>query len=311
MFPGSGKNPALNTILSMKTLVMGWFSFELYGATAGDLMAKDVVCDWLEDAGHDCEVALAPPFEGGVDWKTEPPEEYTHLLFVCGPFGESPDTVAFLERFKHCRKVGINLSMLQKLDEWNPFDLLIERDSSEATNPDISMLCSQSSVPTVGLCLVEPQKEYRQRAKHAEANQALKELISSRSMAVVEIDTRLDVNRTGLRSPEEVESLLAKMDVVLTTRLHGTALSLKNGVPVLAVDAISGGAKVTAQAKTLDWPICFSVDSLDSAELESAFDFCLSEEARKKAAKCAKHARDELVEIRKYFLEHVDTERNK
>ena len=148
----------------MKTLVMGWFSFELYGATAGDLMAKDVVCDWLRAAGHQCDVALAPPFEGGVDWRTVPPKDYTHLLFVCGPFGESPDTVEFLKRFAHCRKVGMNLSMLQKLEEWNPFDLLFERDSDRTSNSDISLLCSQTLAPVVGLCLVEPQNEYRDRA---------------------------------------------------------------------------------------------------------------------------------------------------
>ena len=28
----------------MKTLVAGWFSFELMGASAGDLMARDVAC---------------------------------------------------------------------------------------------------------------------------------------------------------------------------------------------------------------------------------------------------------------------------
>ena len=75
----------------MKTLVLGWFSFEFYGATAGDLMAKDVVCEWLEAARHSFDVALEKPFEGGVDWRTVEPEQYTHILFVCGPFGESPE----------------------------------------------------------------------------------------------------------------------------------------------------------------------------------------------------------------------------
>jgi hypothetical protein len=53
----------------MKTLVAGWFSFEQMGATAGDLMARDLACDWLERAGHSYDVALAPPFSGGVDWR--------------------------------------------------------------------------------------------------------------------------------------------------------------------------------------------------------------------------------------------------
>ena len=290
----------------MKTLVLGWFSFGLYGATAGDFMAKDVVCEWLESAGHSFDVALAPPFEGGVDWRTVEPGQYTHVLFVCGPFGESPDTVGILERFGHCRKVGINLSMLQSLDEWNPFDLLLERDSTVASNPDISLYRDQPAVPIVGLCLVEPQKEYRKRARHTEANEAIQRLIASRPMAVVPIDTRLDENGTGLRNAAEIESLLARMDVVLTTRLHGTVLSIKNGVPPLVVDAIAGGAKVTRQAEVLGWPICFQVESLTNEDLRQAFDYCLTEKARSKARECAAAARDRIEALRQRFLVEID-----
>jgi hypothetical protein len=35
----------------MKILVAGWFSFEGMGATAGNLLSKDIVCDWLDQAG--------------------------------------------------------------------------------------------------------------------------------------------------------------------------------------------------------------------------------------------------------------------
>ena len=41
-------------------------------------------------------------------------------------------------------------------------------------------------------------------------------LTASRPMAAVRIDTRLDVNATGLRAAAEVESLIARMDVVVT-----------------------------------------------------------------------------------------------
>jgi hypothetical protein len=51
----------------VKTLVAGWFSFELMGASAGDLLARDVACEWLRDAGREYDIALAPPFTGGVN----------------------------------------------------------------------------------------------------------------------------------------------------------------------------------------------------------------------------------------------------
>ena len=113
----------------MKALVTGWFSFEQMGASAGDLLARDLTCDWLRLAGWEHDVAHAPPFEGGVDWRQVSPEDYSHVIFVCGPFGNGPPLLEFLERFRHHRMVGLNLTMLQSLDEWNPFQLLLERDS--------------------------------------------------------------------------------------------------------------------------------------------------------------------------------------
>ena len=34
------------------------------------------------------------------------------------------------------------------------------------------------------------------------------------------------------------------MDAVVTTRLHGTVLAIKNGVPPVVIDPIAGGRKV-------------------------------------------------------------------
>ena len=44
---------------------------------------------------------------------------------------------------------------------------------------------------------------------------------ASRKVSTVEIATRLPINLSGLRGLGEVESFKARMDLVLTTRLHG------------------------------------------------------------------------------------------
>jgi hypothetical protein len=286
----------------MKTLVMGWFSYELYGATAGDLLACDLACEWLREAGHTVDVAFAPPFTRGVDWRAVEPREYSHLVFVCGPFGDNDVTRELLTRFAHCHKIGLNLSMLAPLEEWNPFDFLIERDSDIAVNPDITLLSERRKVPVVGLLLVHPQKEYKERARHKAANEAIHRLIASREMAVVPIDTRLDENHSGLRTAREVESLIARMDAVLTTRLHGTVLALKYGVPVVAVDAIAGGAKVSSQARALGWPMCFAIEEVTDEALRGALDYCLTLEARQAARHCASVARNRLADLRERFI---------
>ena len=148
--------------------------------------------------------------------------------------------------------------MLESLTTWNPFRLLLERDSNRIVRPDLVFLTGQPRVPVVGLILVHPQAEYGERGMHDKATAALHRLAASREMALVVIDTRLDENQVGLRTPGEVESLIAKMDAVMTTRLHGMVLALKNGVPPLVVVPIAGGAKILRQASAIDWPIAFA-----------------------------------------------------
>jgi hypothetical protein len=294
----------------MRALVAGWFSWERYSATAGDLMAKDVACDWLADAGLPFDVALAPPFAGGVDWRAVDPAVYTHLVFVCGPFRDiGPAITDFLARFAHCYKVGLDLSMIRPVAEWNPFDLLLERDSDRTARPDVSLLCRQGRVPVVGLCLVHRQKEYGDRGRHADAEAAVRRLLAAREAAVVSIDTRLDENSTGLRTEREVESLIARTDLLVTTRLHGTVLALKNGVPALAIDPIAGGAKIKRQAEVLGWPVVFTADALNDAALLRAFDYCLSAEARELARACAARGAARLAEVRGQFLAAVAARR--
>jgi hypothetical protein len=288
-------------------LVSGWFSFEQMGASAGDLFARDVVCDWLREIDREVDVALAPPFEGGVDWQAVDPAVYSHVVFVCGPIGNGPPVDEFLLRFASCRMVGVNLTMLQPLEEWNPFELLLERDSSRTARPDLVFLSEVPRVPVVGLVLIDAQPEY-QRDRRESADEVIAAFIASREMAVVRIDTRLDENRTGLRTAAEIESLIARMDLVITTRLHGTVLSIKNGVPVIAIDAVEGGAKITRQVRTLDWPVFIRAEELDIDSLARAFDFCLTPEARATAAACRDRAKATLQPVRADFLKAFERE---
>jgi polysaccharide pyruvyl transferase WcaK-like protein len=161
----------------------------------------------------------------------------------------------------------------------------------------------------VGVVLVHPQKEYK-GGLHAEANAALERLTASREMVRVPIDTRLDVNRTGLRTAAEIETAIARMDVVVTTRLHGTVLALKNGVPVVAVDPIAGGAKIRRQAETIGWPALLTADTLTDETLRAAFEFCLTPEARALAAACRERARLTVSRVREEFIAALTTNRN-
>ena len=281
----------------MKTLIAGWFSFKEGHATAGDILARDLACQWIERIGWRYDVAVAPPFTGGVDWRSVDPRSYSHVLFVCGPFEKKPLESEFLKRFTKCRLIGLNLSMLKPLHAWNPFDLLFERDSSDNVAPDIVFNSRQALVPVVGVCLVENYE----KALVDNANDSIRRLIASREIATVYIDTRLDMNSTHLHSPAEIESLIARMDMMVTTRLHGTILALKNGVPVIAIDPVAGGHKIKCQADLIGWPVVFTADSLTDHALQDAFDYCLTEEAREKTKECLDRAAAMVREVQDRF----------
>ena len=275
------------------------------GSTAGDLMVRDVVCDWLEEAGCEFDVAVVAPFTHahGVDWRAASPGNYDCVLFVCGPIGNGPPVNEFLEHFRDCRRIGLDLSMLQPLQDWNPFDLLIERDSDRAANADLALASRAPRVPVVGVILAHAQKEYKKTGLHATANAAFKRLTNARDCAVVYIDTCLDPwNQFGLRTAAEIESLIAKMDLVLTTRLHGLVLSLKNGVPPIVIDPVRGGAKLRRQAEVLGWPMAYNADTVTDGDLWCAWDHCLTPAARAAAETCRERSLKAIAPIREQLL---------
>jgi hypothetical protein len=282
--------PSPQPISPVRVLIAGWFSFQDMGATAGDRLACDLLCERLTQSNIPFDVALASPFPGGVDWRSASPTLYSHLVFVCGPLGNGWPVDELLARYSSSRLIGLNLSMLDPLEQWNPFDLLFERDSNRTCRPDIAMAAPTVKVPLVGSILAHVQKEYGERARHRDAHEVVRNVLHRREAAVVAIDTNLVGNTTGLRSAREIVSLIGSMDLVITTRLHGMVLALKNGVPALAIDPIAGGAKISRQAAALGWPLVFRVEELKEDELLRAFDECQSSAARKAARACAERA---------------------
>jgi peptidoglycan/xylan/chitin deacetylase (PgdA/CDA1 family)/glycosyltransferase involved in cell wall biosynthesis len=282
-----------------RTLVAGWFSFAEGHATAGDVRACGLVRDWLSSANLSFDVAGVPPFEGDVDWRMVNPDDYAQVIFVCGPFAEGPELeLAFLERFKGRRLIGLNLSMLPDLSTWNPFDVLLERDSSRTARPDVVFLAPTKRVPVVGTCLVEASEG----ANTALAEAAFNRLSQSQQMALVSVDTRLDVNSTGLRNADEIESVIAKVDVLLTTRLHGLVFALKNGVPAVAIDVAPAVSKLLTQARVIGWPLVYSVDAITDDVLRRAFEYCLTPASRRLAQEVASRAARELDAVRLDFI---------
>jgi hypothetical protein len=277
----------------VNVLVTGWFSLQGGGATAGDVMARDVACGWLAERGIAFDVAQERALGPGVDWFRVAPERYTHLLFICGPVGADAGVAEMLERFAGCRRIALNVSVVGD-SAWRPFDVLIEREG----RPDLALAAPLRRVPVVARVEIPGrQPEYASAAPDV-AHAAFDRLLAGREAAVVTVDTRLDALLPGRRSPAEVEALIGVAAVVLTTRLHGIVLALRQGVPALAIDVVPRGAKVLAQANALGWPAAVAVDALDDAELERRLDWCLGDQARELAGATAERLAGDIGEVR-------------
>lgn len=282
-----------------RALIAGWFSFPGCNATAGDVMACDVLSRWLGEAGLPHDVARCESIGPALDWQRLDPDRYTHLFFVCGPFRDRPMSRDLLERFAHCRHIGINLSMIERLDDFNPFDLLYERDSDRTRRPDLVFAAEANLVPVVGCLLVHKQREYGDRGRHAQVHATIRKVLAELGVACVPIDTSLEENPTGLHTLEQVNAVIARVDLVVSTRMHGLVMALRNGVPAVAVDAISGGAKVLSQARSVDWPIVTTADDLSEPWLKDAVQRCLDPQIAELVGHSQACAAEQLDKLRR------------
>lgn len=214
-------------------------------------------------------------------------------LFVCGP-AAGAQIQRPADRFHRCRLVGLNVSIVDE-GAAGLFDVLIERDGCDGARPDLSLGASRALLPVVGVVRSHPQPEYGDRSGLDDAHAAIDRLLDRTAASVVEFDTRVDPRVVGIRSCAEIESLVTRMDIVITTRLHGLVLALRNGVPALAVDPIRGGAKVLAQARAVGWPAALACDAATNEALDAALAFCLEPAAASRAADCAARGAQRLA----------------
>lgn len=274
-----------------RVLVTGWFSFLDGEATAGDLLAMHTVVSWLQRHGIAHDVALSPVFHSGVDLTSCDPDDYTAVVFVCGPVVGS-QVERLREQFAAQRFVAIGVSSVVAAADLD-VDVLLERDSDRMERPDLSLAAPRELVPVVAVVRAHAQPEHA-RARHADAHAAIDAALGMLDVGVLELDTRVDPRQPGIHSSAAVESRLIRADAVISTRLHGAVLALKHGVPAVAVDPIGGGAKVGAQMRALSWPFVHAVDDIDAEAIARDVRRCLEPDGRARASQVRPRALEAL-----------------
>ena len=210
-----------------------------------DVLSMEAVRDSLLEAGLSVDVAWSPRLRAdGLSLEEADPHTYTHLLFVCGP-AHGRQVRQLHERFVHCRRLAVGVSIVEADDPAvTGFHQILARDGDGVAHRDLAAAPRCAQVPVVGVVLAHAQHEYGERQRHDAVHSVLTSWLSHQDCARLPFDTRLDGHDWRFaRTSGQLESLISRLDVMVTTRMHGLVLALKNGIPVLAVDPIAGAPR--------------------------------------------------------------------
>lgn len=288
----AGAGAAVGAVGASRALLTGWFTFLHGEVTAGDVLALERVREVLDRSGIPHDTAWSPGFRpDGPHLGDADPARYTHVVFVCGPL-HGPQVAQLHERYPDCVRVAVGVSVIDPGDPAvRGFHHVLPRDAEEARpTADLAAAAPEApAAPVAGVILTRGQGEYGGRRRHEEVAERVTGWLARSDCARVELDTRLaDGDWRLCGTPAQLQSVLARLDVVVTDRLHGLVLALRAGVPALAVDPVAGGAKVTAQARVHRWPALVPAERCAREELDRWWRWCLTE--GRAAARLRRHA---------------------
>ena len=282
----------------VRVLVVGWSSVHHGEATAGDLLSAEAVVRRLRDDGHEVDAAFSAVMlrayggRGGLlledadEVLQVDPAKYPHVVWACGPLAGRP-VERVHERFPAARRIAVGVSVLDPADPAvTGFHAVVPRDAVGIAQRDLAARPAVERVPVVGVFLTRGQGEYGARRRHDAVAAALTSWLGGVDAARLELDTRTDPRDWRLpATAEQVVATIARLDVVVTTRMHGLVLALRAGVPAIAVDPVAGGAKMTAQARAWNWPALLAAEDVTADALDREYAWCLSAAGRAASAR--------------------------
>ena len=81
-----------------RALAAGPFSFPTHGATAGDLIACDVVCKMAQRSRTGVRRRFRATVQRRLRLATGRSRDYSHVVWICGPLGRSTEAFSRLRR---------------------------------------------------------------------------------------------------------------------------------------------------------------------------------------------------------------------
>lgn len=279
-----------------RVLLTGWFSFLDGEVTAGDALALRRVRACLDHLGIPYDVAWSAGYRPDALHLSEAAGNiYTHLVFLCGPaYGRQVEELH--RSFPSCVRIAVGTSVIDaSAPAVTGFHHVLPRDAPGGVRPVRDLAAGAPTgpgAPVVGVVLTHGQGEYTGARRHAEVAATLTRWLAAKDCACLELTTRLDAHDWRLcTTAGQFESVVRRLDLVVTDRLHGLVLALRAGVPALAVDPVAGGAKVSAQARALSWPASLGAAQCTRADLDRWWSWCLGD-----GRKLAEQRRQEFLD---------------
>ena len=304
-----------------RVLLAWWGSFP-HSGTFGDLLAVKATVELLREACIPFDLSSAAARQDlpapVVNWEDVAPADYDTLVYVCGPIVRSSAPFqALVRRFGHCRKIAAGVSVLPAslTDHWQPFDEVVARDGLPNSlfdlalaAPDLQNLagCSRTSGkrPRIGVCLRGIQLEFGvENCQHERVRELIDAVLDATQGEPVELDTHIE--NSGLLL-DEFLARFATVDVVLTSRLHGSLIALHLGIPFIAIDQIAGGAKLSDVLGRLGWSAWRKIDDVEPEDIvalsKAALAGLLNAELRETRVRAEAAAFETLEELRSALL---------
>ena len=198
------------------------------------------------------------------------------LAFVCGPIVYNRELVDFLSVHRRAKKLAVGVSVIARQHAMTElFDFIIARDGTHEQHFDIAVVDYEPPAlrnrrfTKVGLCLRGAQSEYgRNICQNEKSDGMLRGLAHELNLETLEIDTVIGPDN----SPSQILEKFEAVDIILTTRLHGSLFGLSKAKPIIAVDQIAGGAKVTSVLNAIEWPYVFQSNTISLNDLKNCVE---------------------------------------
>ncbi len=299
-------SPGLPKVTTPKVLLsfVGSIDRQCVYTTVGDVMALYNIHKSITPHLPDCDIAWAHDLLDLSDRCSRLKEinasDYSTMVFVCGPIHDAFRKL--FRRFRASKRVAVGVSVTGDTDPYSYVSACYVRDSDAGMTFDLALAdvgyphrrwSGKRRKTAVSICLVGLQRLYGENDGSGQVEALVRQ--ATEGLETKDVNTLLDLSRDD---PLSVEADLQSAEAMITTRMHASLLAIYHGIPVVAIDQIRGGAKVTRHLSKIGYPV-LNIWDLQPQDVSAALATVTADSFRETLVK----AREEMIKQARGALE--------